>query len=112
MIVLIRVFTLFLVLLLLSIGLIVSKKLRFDKNKSSPFECGFSPKFNYRIPFSIRFYLISIVFLIFDVELMLLFPMVIRSYSILRNRTVITFAIFILVLILGLYHECNQGSLN
>ena len=111
-ILLISTFTFGLVTLLLMLGGLVSKKITFDKNKSRPFECGFSPKFNYRIPFSIRFYLISIIFLIFDVELILLFPIVVRSNFFFRNKMILTIIFFLGVLILGLYHECNQRRLK
>nr|YP_010328138.1 NADH dehydrogenase subunit 3 [Zeugodacus strigifinis]UJH19468.1 NADH dehydrogenase subunit 3 [Zeugodacus strigifinis] len=91
---------------------ILSKKTMVDREKCSPFECGFDPKSSSRLPFSLRFFLITIIFLIFDVEIALIFPMIlIISISDIFMWT-ITSIIFIIILIMGLYHEWNQGMLN
>ena len=45
-----------------------------DKEKSSVYECGFSPIYQPGKPFSIRFFIIAILFLVFDLEIILLFP--------------------------------------
>nr|ACA62409.1 NADH dehydrogenase subunit 3 [Drosophila mojavensis]QXG19353.1 NADH dehydrogenase subunit 3 [Drosophila mojavensis baja]QXG19392.1 NADH dehydrogenase subunit 3 [Drosophila mojavensis sonorensis]DAA06240.1 TPA_exp: NADH dehydrogenase subunit 3 [Drosophila mojavensis] len=99
----------FIVMLLASI---LSKKTLVDREKSSPFECGFDPKSSSRLPFSLRFFLITIIFLIFDVEIALILPMIIIfKFSNLLIWTT-TSIIFILILLIGLYHEWNQGMLN
>nr|YP_010715731.1 NADH dehydrogenase subunit 3 [Hermya beelzebul]WDE73958.1 NADH dehydrogenase subunit 3 [Hermya beelzebul] len=91
---------------------IISKKSLIDREKSSPFECGFDPKSSSRIPFSLRFFLITIIFLIFDVEIALILPIIlIIKSSNLMMWTIMTI-IFIMILLLGLYHEWNQGMLN
>nr|YP_009919045.1 NADH dehydrogenase subunit 3 [Hylemya vagans]QMP96638.1 NADH dehydrogenase subunit 3 [Hylemya vagans] len=91
---------------------IISKKTIVDREKSSPFECGFDPKSSSRLPFSLRFFLITIIFLIFDVEIALILPIIlIIKTSNVMNWT-ITSIIFILILLLGLYYEWNQGMLN
>nr|YP_010231161.1 NADH dehydrogenase subunit 3 [Paralimna concors]QSV37204.1 NADH dehydrogenase subunit 3 [Paralimna concors] len=90
----------------------LSKKTIIDREKSSPFECGFDPKSSSRLPFSLRFFLITIIFLIFDVEIALILPMIlIINYSNLMIWT-INSIIFMIILLIGLYHEWNQGMLN
>nr|WJJ67811.1 NADH dehydrogenase subunit 3 [Scathophaga stercoraria] len=91
---------------------ILSKKTFMDREKPSPFECGFDPKSSSRLPFSLRFFLITIIFLIFDVEIALILPIIpIMKFSNLLTWTT-TSIIFIIILLLGLYHEWNQGMLN
>nr|AXS66136.1 NADH dehydrogenase subunit 3 [Curculionoidea sp. 30 KM-2017] len=91
---------------------LISKKTFYDREKNSPFECGFDPKNFARLPFSLHFFLIAIIFVIFDVELTLLLPiiLVIKYTNILQLS--FTFIFFIMILITGLIHEMNQGSLN
>uniref|UniRef100_UPI0030DF5638 NADH dehydrogenase subunit 3 n=1 Tax=Epuraea terminalis TaxID=1553310 RepID=UPI0030DF5638 len=102
-------FILFIITTLLNL---ISKKTFYDREKSSPFECGFDPKNSARLPFSLHFFLIAIIFLIFDVEITLLLPMIVS----LKMSNIINFSLtstfFILILLLGLFHEWNQGSLN
>nr|QXG19418.1 NADH dehydrogenase subunit 3 [Drosophila navojoa] len=99
----------FIVMLLASI---LSKKTLVDREKSSPFECGFDPKSSSRLPFSLRFFLITIIFLIFDVEIALILPMIIIFKMSNLLIWMITSFIFIIILLIGLYHEWNQGMLN
>nr|APX39998.1 NADH dehydrogenase subunit 3 [Cryptocephalus obliteratifer] len=91
---------------------LISKKSFSDREKSSPFECGFDPKTSARLPFSMQFFLIAIIFLIFDVEIALLIPLI-KSMS---SSSLISFSItstfFIVILIIGLIHEWKQGALN
>jgi len=99
-------------LIVILLASILSKKTLSDREKSSPFECGFDPKSSSRLPFSLRFFLITIIFLIFDVEIALILPIIlILNYSNLLIWTS-TSIIFIVTLLLGLYHEWNQGILN
>nr|YP_010933562.1 NADH dehydrogenase subunit 3 [Aegialites californicus]WKT09005.1 NADH dehydrogenase subunit 3 [Aegialites californicus] len=99
-------------LLLIFIVNLVSKKTFFDREKCSPFECGFDPKSSARLPFSMHFFLIAMIFLIFDVEITLIFPFIVilKSSNILNYWILLTF--FIIILLIGLYHEWNQGALN
>nr|ALK03702.1 NADH dehydrogenase subunit 3 [Bactrocera oleae]ALK03715.1 NADH dehydrogenase subunit 3 [Bactrocera oleae]ALK03728.1 NADH dehydrogenase subunit 3 [Bactrocera oleae]ALK03754.1 NADH dehydrogenase subunit 3 [Bactrocera oleae] len=91
---------------------ILSKKTLTDREKCSPFECGFDPKSSSRLPFSLRFFLITIIFLIFDVEIALILPMILIISTSNMIVWTTTSAVFIIILIIGLYHEWNQGMLN
>nr|WNL54179.1 NADH dehydrogenase subunit 3 [Microcerotermes aff. subinteger] len=90
----------------------ISSKINEDREKSSPFECGFDPKNSARLPFSSRFFLIAVIFMIFDVEIALLLPMPITMMTSNIKSWMIISSVFLLILIIGLYHEWNQGSLE
>nr|AML25912.1 NADH dehydrogenase subunit 3 [Staphylinidae sp. BMNH 1274216] len=99
-------------MIVMSISSILSKKTFMDREKSSPFECGFDPKSSPRMPFSLQFFLIAMIFLIFDVEITLLIPLILTMKMVnLTNYLIISF-FFILILLIGLFHEWNQGALN
>nr|AYW52110.1 NADH dehydrogenase subunit 3 [Cryptorhynchinae sp. 7 ACP-2013] len=102
----------FILIILVIILNLVSKKTIKDREKSSPFECGFDPKNSARLPFSLQFFLIAIIFVIFDVELTLILPVILIMKSSNFLYLSISFISFIIILIGGLYHEWNQGSLN
>lgn len=104
--------SLFIPLFVLLITLIISFRSIEDREKSSPFECGFDPKANARIPFSLRFFLLAVIFLVFDIEIVLLLPIPLLINSIYNPVNLITIFRFFLILILGLLHEWHEGSLN
>nr|QFG40105.1 NADH dehydrogenase subunit 3 [Alpheus bellulus] len=97
---------------LMIVSSLLSKKTINDREKNSPFECGFDPKGSARMPFSLRFFLIAVIFLIFDVEITLLLPLVpIISLSNIKTW-ILTGIFFLIILLLGLYHEWAQGALD
>nr|YP_010261339.1 NADH dehydrogenase subunit 3 [Libellula quadrimaculata]UIB40246.1 NADH dehydrogenase subunit 3 [Libellula quadrimaculata] len=100
------------VTLIMMLASILSKKSIIDREKSSPFECGFDPFNKSRIPFSLRFFLIAVIFLIFDVEIAILLPMIESlSSSSIMSWSIVSVT-FIAILLVGLYHEWNQGALE
>nr|YP_009828730.1 NADH dehydrogenase subunit 3 [Hemerobius japonicus]QJC58962.1 NADH dehydrogenase subunit 3 [Hemerobius japonicus] len=99
-------------LITMTLASILSKKTFYDREKNSPFECGFDPKCSARLPFSLHFFLIAIIFLVFDVEIALILPIImIMNMSNLILWTTISIY-FLLILLMGLYHEWNQGALE
>nr|AZH80815.1 NADH dehydrogenase subunit 3 [Caridina gracilipes] len=94
------------------ISSILAKKTILDREKSSPFECGFDPKSSARLPFSLRFFLIALIFLIFDVEITLILPLApIMNFTNIKSW-IFTGVFFLIILLLGLFHEWNQGALE
>nr|QNS38217.1 NADH dehydrogenase subunit 3 [Eubucco bourcierii] len=87
-------------------------KINPDSEKLSPYECGFDPLGSARLPFSIRFFLVAILFLLFDLEIALLLPLpwATQLHSPLTTLT-LTFIILIL-LTLGFIYEWAQGGLE
>lgn len=73
--------------------------------KQTPFECGFDPLRKIRSPFSTRFFLLVVLFLIFDVEIALLFP-VLRAFRInVSIWTAEALILFLFILLFGIFHE-------
>jgi len=64
-------------LIIIILTTLLSKKTYNDREKLTPFECGFDPFIKFRLPFSLHFFLITLIFLIFDVEIALLLPIII-----------------------------------
>nr|WNH22694.1 NADH dehydrogenase subunit 3 [Apogon binotatus] len=83
-----------------------------DQEKLSPYECGFDPLGSARLPFSLRFFLVAILFLLFDLEIVLLLPIP-WSNQLCSPLLTFTWATAILVLLtLGLAYEWAQGGLE
>lgn len=100
------------IIILIILNIIIIYKKINDREKSTPFECGFDPLSSSRLPFSIQFYIISIIFLIFDVEIIIFLP-IISSFII--NKFINwseTSLIFIIILLFGLYIEWIDGALK
>nr|YP_006883114.1 NADH dehydrogenase subunit 3 [Phoronopsis harmeri]AES86294.1 NADH dehydrogenase subunit 3 [Phoronopsis harmeri] len=105
-------FCVVLVLILLVVCLIVSFSGFLDREKASPFECGFDPSDSARTPFSLRFFLLAVIFLIFDIEIVLLMPFPMMDNFSGGSEYLISASLFLLVLILGLFFEWTEGSLE
>nr|YP_009747485.1 NADH dehydrogenase subunit 3 [Aurelia coerulea]ADY15481.1 NADH dehydrogenase subunit 3 [Aurelia aurita]QII89164.1 NADH dehydrogenase subunit 3 [Aurelia coerulea] len=82
-----------------------------DKEKVSVYECGFTPYDNPGNPISVRFFLIGILFLVFDLEISLLLPWSISSYLISLPGIWLIF-IFVFILTWGLIYEWIKGGLE
>jgi NADH-quinone oxidoreductase subunit A len=82
-----------------------------DLEKISTYECGFNPYGNARSKVEINFFLVGILFIIFDLEISFLFPWFISFYS-LSILGVITMFFFITLLTLGYAYEWSKGVLE
>jgi NADH-quinone oxidoreductase subunit A len=81
------------------------------QNKLSPYECGVEPAGDARERFSVRFYIIAILFVIFDVETIFLFPWAV-IYGNLRLFAFVEMMIFLGILIVGYFYVWKKGALD
>ena len=101
--------------LLLSIGFIVINYIASPSNpdpeKLSAYECGFEAFDNARIEFDVRFYLVAILFIIFDLEIAFLFPWAISlgNIGLLGFYSMMT---FLFILTIGFIYEWKKGALE
>ncbi|MDB4090193.1 NADH-quinone oxidoreductase subunit A, partial [Gammaproteobacteria bacterium] len=82
-----------------------------DVEKNSPYECGFEAFEDSRMKFDIRYYLVAILFIIFDLEIAFLFPWAIVIHDI-GIYGLISMAIFLFILIIGFIYEWKKGALE
>nr|YP_004347672.1 NADH dehydrogenase subunit 3 [Pelagocephalus marki]BAK10062.1 NADH dehydrogenase subunit 3 [Pelagocephalus marki] len=83
-----------------------------DEQKLSPYECGFDPLCSSRLPFSLHFFLVAILFLLFDLEIVLLLPL---PWGDQLPSSTLTFSLalaLLALLTLGLAYEWYQGGLD
>jgi len=86
-------------------------KSQLDKVK--PIECGFEDHLKgSRSPFSIYFFTLAVLFLVFDVETVILFPTPLALSSFPDTTLILRIFGFLLILLLGLIHETRQGALK
>ena len=92
-------------LVFLILGKLLNVKGVTDRDSQRPFECGFTTFIKYRLSFSLHFFLVALVFIIFDVELIVLFPYLSISNLTHLIRSSFIFFVFLIVLTLGLFNE-------
>ena len=103
-----------LALLLMSLGLIIgrlSAKSRGDAQKLSPYECGFEAFEDSRMKFDVRYYLVAILFIVFDLEIAFLFPWAVVLESI-GVFGLVAMGIFLFILVVGFIYEWKKGALE
>nr|AWT08123.1 NADH dehydrogenase subunit 3 [Eigenmannia limbata] len=83
-----------------------------DAEKLSPYECGFDPLGSARLPFSLRFFLVAILFLLFDLEIALLLPLPWSNQLHTPTTTFLWATAILALLTLGLIYEWIQGGLE
>ena len=82
-----------------------------SKAKSAPFQCGFPAEGSIRIPFDIRYYLVALLFILFDLETAFLFPWAV-SLDILSWPGIWIMMVFLGVLTVGFVFEWKHGALD
>jgi NADH-quinone oxidoreductase subunit A len=96
--------------ILLTVGSLVSPN-RPDPEKLSPYECGFEAFEDARMKFDVRYYLVAILFILFDLEIAFLFPWAIVLPEI-GFAGFAAMMVFLLVLVVGFVYEWKKGALE
>ena len=90
-------------------GLVSSR--RYNKVKLEPYECGIEPLTDARDRYSIRYYLVAMLFVIFDVETVFMFPWAV-IFDKLQLCGLIEMIVFIFILVVGYYYAWQKGALE
>ena len=105
------IFVPILAVILLALNLLLGPS-RPDESKVSPYECGFTPIYGQtRSQFSVHFYIVAILFLVFDLEILLLYPISVTLYQVSSYGFTIAI-IFFIVLTIGFVMEISSGALK
>ncbi|QEP43453.1 NADH-quinone oxidoreductase subunit A [Ectothiorhodospiraceae bacterium BW-2] len=95
---------------MLGMGFLLSTS-KPDREKDSPYECGFEAFEDARMKFDVRFYLVAILFIIFDLEIAFLFPwaIVLRDIGLFG---LLAMGLFLAILVVGFIYEWKKGALR
>jgi NADH-quinone oxidoreductase subunit A len=97
-------------MVLLAVGFMLGPR-RPDAAKNSPYECGFEAFENARVKFDVRYYLVAILFIIFDLEIAFLFP-----WAVVLDRIgmvgFVAMVVFLGILVVGFIYEWKKGALE
>ena len=96
--------------LLLSLGFLFGPR-RPDPEKLSAYECGFEAFEDSRMKFDVRYYLVAILFIVFDLEIAFLFPWAVALDSV-GTVALAAMGVFLLVLVVGFIYEWKKGALE
>ena len=96
--------------LLLAAGFAIGRG-RKDADKLAPYECGFEAFEDSRMRFDVRYYLVAILFIIFDLEIAFLFPWAV-SLDRVGLFGLVAMGIFLAVLVVGFIYEWRKGALE
>ncbi len=97
-------------LVLLGLGFLIGKGSK-DPEKLSPYECGFEAFEDSRTKFDVRYYLVAILFIIFDLEIAFLFPWAV-SLDAVGRFGLLSMALFLAILVVGFIYEWKKGALE
>ena len=94
------------------ISIFTSEKVILSREELTSYECGFEFKSSARLPFSFRYFLLTLVFLIFDLELIFLVFLPLKVFVSFQLKHLVLIAFFMVILILGLVYEWLDGALE
>jgi NADH-quinone oxidoreductase subunit A len=97
-------------LVLLTLGFVLGPR-RPDSEKLSPYECGFDAFEDARMKFDVRYYLVAILFIIFDLEIAFLFPWAV-SLDAIGTFGLASMGVFLAILVVGFIYEWKKGALE
>ena len=95
---------------LVAITFALGKRVK-DRVKDSPYECGIAPTGTARERFSVKFYLVAIVFILFDIEAVFLYPWAV-VYRELKMFAFVEMLLFIILIVSGFFYIWKKGALN
>src|ERR1700694_2255340 len=95
---------------LITISFVLGKRVK-DKVKDSPYECGMPPTGSARERFSVKFYLVAIVFILFDIEAVFLYPWAV-VYRELKMFAFVEMLLFIVLILVGFFYVWKKGALD
>jgi NADH-quinone oxidoreductase subunit A len=95
---------------LLALGFLFGRG-RKDADKLSPYECGFEAFEDTRMKFDVRYYLVAILFIIFDLEIAFLFPWAV-SLDAIGLFGLLSMGVFLAILVIGFIYEWKKGALE
>jgi NADH-quinone oxidoreductase subunit A len=84
---------------------------RSSKNKDSNFECGIEQHGNARIPFSVKYFIVAILFVLFDVEVIFMYPWAV-NFRELGMEGLLKMVLFMGLLLIGFYYIIKKGALE
>ncbi len=95
---------------LVAISYLIGKRVK-DKVKDSPYECGIAPTGSARERFSVKFYLVAIVFILFDIEAVFLYPWAV-VYRELKMFAFVEMLLFVILILAGFFYIWKKGALD
>nr|QWV61772.1 NADH dehydrogenase subunit 3 [Agonoscena pistaciae] len=103
---------LFLLTMVINLIPLIAIHKKKDRESLSPFECGFDPLSSSRLSFSIHFFIICLMFLIFDIEIVMILPAPLTANLIFTKKWMYTSLLIFMMLIMSIWIEWKEGSMN
>jgi NADH-quinone oxidoreductase subunit A len=95
---------------LITLSFVLGKRVK-NRVKDSPYECGMAPTGSARERFSVKFYLVAIVFILFDIEAVFLYPWAV-VYRELKMFAFVEMLLFVVLIVCGFFYVWKKGALD